>query len=144
MEHRMNFLKPTLVALALVSVWGCQEKAAEATPVSIETEQQKQSYSLGASIGSYLKGNLEKQADLGVPLDNAYIVSGLQDSLADKAQMSEEDSNIFNSLVRIIDSEDNTIGSGFIIRKDGYFITCHHLIYNLNSINVEYREDDGR
>ncbi len=87
----MNFLKPTLVALALVSVWGCQEKAAEATPVSIETEQQKQSYSLGASVGSYLKANLEKQAELGVPLDDAYIVSGLQDSLADKAQMTEEE-----------------------------------------------------
>ena len=87
----MNFLKPTLVALALVSVVGCQESTAEAKPVALETEQQKQSYSLGASIGSYLKGNLEKQAELDVPLDQSYIVAGLKDSLAGKALMTEEE-----------------------------------------------------
>lgn len=87
----MNFLKPTLVALALVSVMGCQESTAESKPVVLESEQQKQSYSLGASIGAYLKGNLEQQAELNVPLDQSYIVAGLQDSLAGKALMTQEE-----------------------------------------------------
>ncbi|MBP5977835.1 HEAT repeat domain-containing protein, partial [Brasilonema sp. CT11] len=29
-------------------------------------------------------------------------------------------------------------GSGFIIRADGYLVTCHHVIYLLDLLNVEY------
>ena len=89
----MNFLKPTLVAMALVSVIGCQEKAVkeEVKPLTLETDQQKQSYSLGSSIGKYMKTNLEKQAELGVPLDNSYIISGFTDSLSDKSLVTEEE-----------------------------------------------------
>lgn len=47
------------------------------------------------------------------------------------------------SMVRIINpdtqSNTNTAGSGFIIRSDGYFITCHHVIYRLSSLKVEYQ-----
>lgn len=47
------------------------------------------------------------------------------------------------SMVRIInpDIQDttNTAGSGFIIRSDGYFITCHHVIYLLSLLRVEYQ-----
>ncbi|MBW4625554.1 MAG: serine protease [Brasilonema octagenarum HA4186-MV1] len=47
------------------------------------------------------------------------------------------------SIVRIINpdtpSTTNTAGSGFIIRPDGYFITCHHVIYRLSSLKVEYQ-----
>ena len=89
----MNFLKPTLVAVALMSVIGCQEQAAkeEVKPLTLETDQQKQSYSLGSSIGTYMKTNLEKQAELGVPLDKSYIISGFTDSLADKSLVTEEE-----------------------------------------------------
>ena len=89
----MNFLKPTLVAVALVSVFGCQEaaKKEEAAPLTLESDQQKQSYSLGSSIGTYMKGNLEKQAELGLPLDSAYIISGFTDSLADKSLMTDDE-----------------------------------------------------
>ena len=47
---------------------------------------------------------------------------------------------LWQSMVKILDAKGKTIGSGFIIRADGYIVTCHHVIYNLNSINVEYRE----
>lgn len=89
----MNFLKPTLVALALVSAFGCQEQAKqeESKPLTLETEQQKQSYSLGSSIGSYMNNNLEKQAELGVPLDKDFIISGFTDSLAGKSAVSEDE-----------------------------------------------------
>lgn len=87
----MNFLKPTLVAVSLMAVFGCQEAKQEEVKVVLETEQQKQAYGLGTQIGSYIKNNLEKQAELGVPLDSALILSGFADSLADKSQMTEED-----------------------------------------------------
>jgi hypothetical protein len=43
------------------------------------------------------------------------------------------------SVVKVQDSDRQTIGSGFVIRSDGYIITCHHVIYSLNSIYVEYQ-----
>jgi HEAT repeat protein len=44
------------------------------------------------------------------------------------------------SMVKILDSEKKTVaGSGFIIRSDGYLVTCHHVICTLASLNVEYR-----
>ncbi|NMG20654.1 S1 family peptidase [Brasilonema bromeliae] len=44
------------------------------------------------------------------------------------------------SMVKIINPDtQSTAGSGFIIHSDGYFITCHHVIYRLNSLKVEYQ-----
>jgi hypothetical protein len=42
------------------------------------------------------------------------------------------------SMVRILNPENNSIeGSGFIIRDDGYIVTCHHVIYLLEELKVE-------
>ena len=44
------------------------------------------------------------------------------------------------SMVKILGSEGQPVsGSGFIIRSDGYLITCHHVIYLLDSLKVEYQ-----
>ncbi len=44
------------------------------------------------------------------------------------------------SMVKILGSDGQTVsGSGFIIRSDGYLVTCHHVIYQLGSLKVEYR-----
>jgi energy-coupling factor transporter ATP-binding protein EcfA2 len=44
------------------------------------------------------------------------------------------------SVVRVIDpASKKPAGSGFFIRSDGYLITCHHVIYRLNDIAVEYQ-----
>lgn len=91
----MKFLKPTLVAVALVSVFGCQQEAKKEEqvekPVVLETDSQKQSYGLGSNIGGYLKKNLANQAELGVPLEQDLIVKGLLDALAGKSQMTDEE-----------------------------------------------------
>ncbi len=43
-------------------------------------------------------------------------------------------------MVKILNPDKGeTAGSGFIIRSDGYLITCHHVIYLLDSLKVEYR-----
>ncbi|MDZ8263042.1 HEAT repeat domain-containing protein, partial [Nostoc sp. ChiQUE01b] len=44
------------------------------------------------------------------------------------------------SMVKILDSNGATGGSGFIIRADGYLVTCHHVIYLLDALRVEYQE----
>ncbi|MGQ3684304.1 MAG: trypsin-like peptidase domain-containing protein [Candidatus Loosdrechtia sp.] len=44
------------------------------------------------------------------------------------------------SMVKILqDDGQTTSGSGFIIREDGYIVTCHHVIYQLKKLGVEYK-----
>ncbi|WP_448569399.1 FKBP-type peptidyl-prolyl cis-trans isomerase [Thalassotalea ganghwensis] len=88
----MKLFKPTLVAIALVSMVGCQQEAKqeEKAPV-LDTEIQKQAYGLGASIGMYMTRNLAEQEKLGVTLDQDLIVRGFMDSLADKSVIEQEE-----------------------------------------------------
>jgi len=88
----MKLFKPTMLAIALVSVLGCQEavKQTETAPV-LETEVQKQAYSLGASIGMYMQKNLDQHEKLGLPLEQALITRGFIDSLAGKSVIEKEE-----------------------------------------------------
>lgn len=87
----MKLFKPTLVAIALFSVMGCQEKAIEEKAPVLETEVQKQAYSLGASIGMYMQRNLEEQTKMGLVLDQDLILRGFTDNLAGKSQIEKEE-----------------------------------------------------
>ncbi len=89
----MKLFKPTLVALALVAVVGCNEKAVEAEPKApvLDTEVQKQAYGLGASIGMYMQRNLEEHDKLGLALDKELIVGGFVDSIEGKAVIEKEE-----------------------------------------------------
>lgn len=83
-----------MLAIALVSVLGCQEavKQTETAPAPVlETEVQKQAYSLGASIGMYMQKNLDQHEKLGLPLDQALITRGFIDSLAGKSVIEKEE-----------------------------------------------------
>jgi FKBP-type peptidyl-prolyl cis-trans isomerase FkpA len=88
----MKLFKPTMLAIALVSVLGCQEevKKVEQAPV-LDTEVQKQAYGLGASIGMYMQKNLDQHEKLGMPLDQALITRGFTDSLAGKSLIEKEE-----------------------------------------------------
>jgi HEAT repeat protein/phage terminase Nu1 subunit (DNA packaging protein) len=48
--------------------------------------------------------------------------------------------NLRESMVKILGSDEQAVsGSGFIIRPDGYLITCHHVIYLLDTLKVKYQ-----
>jgi len=88
----MKLFKPTLVALALFAVVGCNEKAAEEVKAPVlDTEVQKQAYGLGASIGMYMQRNLEEHDKLGLTLDKELIVRGFVDSIDGKAVIEKEE-----------------------------------------------------
>jgi len=89
----MKFFKPTLVAVALLAVAGCQEapEKEEAKAPVLEAEIQKQAYGLGASIGMYMQRNLEEHNKLGLTLDKELIVQGFVDSINDKSVIEKEE-----------------------------------------------------
>jgi len=89
----MKFFKPTLIAVALFAVAGCQEgaKKEEAKAPVLEAEIQKQAYGLGASIGMYMQRNLEEHNKLGLTLDKELIVRGFVDSINDKSVIEKEE-----------------------------------------------------
>ncbi|WP_448213697.1 FKBP-type peptidyl-prolyl cis-trans isomerase [Colwellia sp. MEBiC06753] len=105
----MKLLKPTVVALALVSVFGCQQEVKEETaavksPV-LETEIDKQAYGLGASIGMYMERNLVEHEKLGLTLSKDLIVKGFVESLEGKSQLAQEE---IQSLLMSLDQQMKT------------------------------------
>ncbi len=87
----MKFFKPTLVAVALLAVVGCQEDIKEEKAPVLESEIQKQAYGLGASIGMYMQKNLEQHDKLGLTLSKELIVRGFVDSINDKSVIEKEE-----------------------------------------------------
>jgi FKBP-type peptidyl-prolyl cis-trans isomerase FkpA len=89
----MKFFKPTLVAVALFAVAGCQEgaKKEEVKAPVLDTQIQKQAYGLGASIGMYMQRNLDEHDKLGLALDKELIVRGFVDSINDKSAIEKEE-----------------------------------------------------
>ncbi|MEI6895133.1 MAG: FKBP-type peptidyl-prolyl cis-trans isomerase [Colwellia sp.] len=88
----MKLFKPTLIAMALVTLVGCNETTAEVKKAPVlDTEVQKQAYSLGASIGMYMQRNLEEQNKLGLTLDKELVVRGFVDSIEGKAVIEQEE-----------------------------------------------------
>lgn len=88
----MKFLKPSLVALAVVALAGCGQEAEKAPEKTVlETPEQKQSYAMGSSLGKYLQTNLDKQAEIGLPLDRDLVIKGFNDFMAGQGQMNDEE-----------------------------------------------------
>ncbi len=82
--------KMSLVALAVMTLAACQ-KEAEQKPGVLDTDEAKQSYSLGVSVGRYLDSTLDEYSKMGLSLDSAIILRGVQDAVAGKTAMTEEE-----------------------------------------------------
>lgn len=50
--------------------------------------------------------------------------------------MNDED--IISNVVQIVDKANNVRGTAFFVKKD-YCVTCHHVIYQLESIKVKHQ-----
>lgn len=83
--------KLTLVAVALLTLSACgKEEKVEAAPV-LDTDQAKQAYSLGVSAGRYLQSTVDEYNKIAVDLNAELILRGVQDGIAGKSELSEED-----------------------------------------------------
>jgi FKBP-type peptidyl-prolyl cis-trans isomerase FkpA len=82
--------KLSFVAASLLALTACNQEAPKAE-VKLETEQQKQAYGLGASIGDFLNKDLDDKTAVGFDLDKELIIVGLQDSLMGNSKLTEDE-----------------------------------------------------
>ena len=103
-----QILKMSLLAAAMtVAITGCQkdEKKADAeagkAPAAqsaqagsasgaLKTFEETSAYAIGQSMGRYIANTLQRQQELGVKLDNAEIMKGVQDGLAKKSLLDDK------------------------------------------------------
>ena len=57
----------------------------------LDTQQAKEAYSMGASVGNYISDQIYQQGKLGLSADMALVEKGFQDAIRGKSQLSEED-----------------------------------------------------
>ncbi|NMP15995.1 FKBP-type peptidyl-prolyl cis-trans isomerase [Thalassotalea sp. Y01] len=87
----MKFItKPTMVAVAVLALIGCNEPQTEKKAATLETDDQKQAYALGASIGNYMSNNLTENEKLEINLDKELILAGFQETLNGEGQFDEQ------------------------------------------------------
>ncbi len=69
--------------------------AAKAAPAALnaafKNDDQQSAYALGASLGRYMENSLKEQEKLGIKLDKAQLIAGVQDAFADKSKLSDQE-----------------------------------------------------
>ncbi|NIY49459.1 FKBP-type peptidyl-prolyl cis-trans isomerase [Cedecea colo] len=65
--------------------------AAPASNAAFKNDDQKSAYALGASLGRYMENSLKEQEKLGITLDKAQLIAGVQDAFADKSKLSDQE-----------------------------------------------------
>lgn len=93
--------KLSLVAVAMFTLSACQKEQAPAAP-ALDTDQAKQAYSLGVSAGRYLESTIEEYSKISVDLNSQLILRGVQDGLAGKSDISDED---IQQLLMVLDQQ---------------------------------------
>lgn len=90
-------LKVSMLAVAVLLASGCKDDSAktgavaDTAKIQFENDDQKSAYAIGSSLGTYLKSNLAQQAELGLELDNKYILAGVNDAFSDNLQLTEDE-----------------------------------------------------
>lgn len=89
-------MRKSIAALSILAALGltvgCQQetqtKAPEATALTAEqmTEEQKQAYALGASMGLFAKSRIEQASEVGIETDLELLKQGFQQGLSDTAE----------------------------------------------------------
>ncbi|WP_337880035.1 FKBP-type peptidyl-prolyl cis-trans isomerase [Rheinheimera sp.] len=83
--------KVSLIAVAVFTLSACNKEAEQPKPLTLDTDAAKQSYSLGVSAGRFIDSTIKEHEKLGLPLASDVILRGIQDQLAGKAQLTEEE-----------------------------------------------------
>ena len=84
-------IKLSLIAASVLALTACnQEAKKEQADVKLDTVAQQQAYGIGASVGNFLNKDLADKKEIGIELDQALLMRGFEDALADNAKIDEE------------------------------------------------------
>lgn len=88
-----NVFKVSLLAAAVVLTAACNEKseAVASTKVEFKDNQEKAAYAIGSSFSGQFNAMLEKQAEIGMPLNKELVLKGITDTLDGNSQLTEEE-----------------------------------------------------
>lgn len=90
-----------LVGASIVLTACGVDKSEEATTdqmggmTAIETEAEKHSYAMGASMGRFAKERFDEQLELGIETNSNALVTGFLDTFNDKPQFTDEELEVF-------------------------------------------------
>ncbi|MEZ9537394.1 FKBP-type peptidyl-prolyl cis-trans isomerase [Shewanella sp. 10N.286.51.B8] len=140
----MKLLKKSTLAIAtcMTLVLSAGSFAAQ----NVESDVEKQSYSMGASIGHYLSSQIYNQTELGAQINVQLVIDGVIDALKNEQKMSDEDvltylndrSELLNLLssqkMQQIALESKKASDAFLVEnkaKDGVKVTGSGLQYEV-------------
>ena len=87
LRYKFMFAMKKIVLFASAAL--CAGSMAFAAP--LQSQQDKESYSMGASVGNYLSDQIFKQSELGASINMDLVVQGFEEALRNKSQLSDDD-----------------------------------------------------
>lgn len=93
---KVTMLATTMVAALNTPLVFAADTAAKAAPAgenqaTFKNDEQKSAYALGASLGRYMDNSLQEQEKLGIRLDKAQMIAGVQDAFVGKSKLSDQE-----------------------------------------------------
>ena len=93
---KVTLLATTMAVALNAPLTFAADTAAKAAPAAesksaFKNDDQKSAYALGASLGRYMENSLKEQEKLGIKLDKAQLIAGVQDAFADKSKLSDQE-----------------------------------------------------
>ncbi|MDX7992712.1 FKBP-type peptidyl-prolyl cis-trans isomerase [Xenorhabdus littoralis] len=94
-----SLFKTTLLATTLMVAFSVPQALAANTETKSEvklnnafkTVEQQNSYALGASLGSYMASSLNEQKALGINIEKAQLLAGVDDALNNKSKLTDKE-----------------------------------------------------
>lgn len=87
-----SLFKASLLATTLAFAFTAPQVMAEEakTQASVfKNAEERNAYALGASLGRYMQNSLEEQKSIGINLDKAQLLAGVQDAFSGKSKMTD-------------------------------------------------------
>ncbi|MGM0526332.1 MAG: FKBP-type peptidyl-prolyl cis-trans isomerase [Pseudomonadota bacterium] len=109
-----RMIKPLALSALTLALAACSQQ--EQYPVSekeLTTEEQKQAYALGSSVGRFVGRNLDQQEDAEVMLDRNMVIAGFVDAVKGEVKLSEEEAETLLNDLRstVMEKRQNVLGS---------------------------------
>lgn len=136
-------LLASAVVVALAACGGGETERASVSEADLSSDDARQSYALGANIGSYISSELEQHQEVGIELDEDLMVSGFIDALEGNAVLSEEEAEelVFTLRERFTTQQSEVVGGRNIeegmayqeenAARDGVMVTESGLQYEV-------------